>query len=411
MSDLIPRRGFLATSALAIVSSSSLAGQDQVKSRTFVLKETAGLRRFGYPVHVTLPPDLTGPNFRLEKNGRPVQAQFRKVQNGDKQEVALDFNASPGPLNLETYTVHSGAGVEPGPEPKGGMRVERIEGSFVVSNGSALTFRVADPLGTFLQSVTNAKREFIARPMGFMLASKTGAAWSLGRPVSRPGEGNAFKGAITRQGPMAVGLRFEGTTTVGKAPVHSVLEMSFPNSKSWVEVVWTMDDPGDDVGSIDVHTGLKLEGLPVLVDLGASNTVYSPLLEGEILSLTAGDAPGLPPLRESWEISKVANQKDSSFARATSKHSPPAEGWAHLMDKARCTALAAADFGRTTRDRIVCSSNGNLVLHRQFAREDAASGKPVKSLRFWLHFVTMPVQIGAATSPQAMRAPLVVDWM
>ena len=33
-----------------------------------------------------------------------------------------------------------------------------------------------------------------------------------------------------------------------------------------------------------------------------------------------------------------------------------------------------------------------------------------KVLRFWLHFVSMPVQVGAATSPQSMQSPLVIDW-
>jgi hypothetical protein len=32
-----------------------------------------------------------------------------------------------------------------------------------------------------------------------------------------------------------------------------------------------------------------------------------------------------------------------------------------------------------------------------------------KRLAFWLHFVGMPVQVGAATSPQAMLAPLQVE--
>jgi hypothetical protein len=412
MSELIPRRGFLATSALAIVSGSSgVAGEDPAKTRTFHLKETAGLRRFGYPVHTILPPDLTGPNFRLEKEGKPIQAQFRKVEGqGDKVEFALDFIASPGPLDKETYTVRSGESIEAGPEPKGGMRVEHVEGSFVVSNGSALTFKVADPLGTFLQSVTNAKLEFIGKPLGFMIGDKRGERRPIGSPISGLRPEPPLKGVLTRQGPMAIGLRFEGATNVRDAPVTSVVEMTFPISKSWVEVLWTMHDPADGVGAIDVGTGLELEGVPVLVDLGASNTVYSPLREKEVLQLTAGSAPGLPPPDGPWEVSKGIGQTFSPFARAASKDSPPAEGWAHLMDKSRCTAFAVADFGRSSRDDIVCSSSGALILRRRFAKPGTASGKTAKTVRFWLHFVSMPVQVGAATSPQAMLAPLSVEW-
>ena len=50
------------------------------------------------------------------------------------------------------------------------------------------------------------------------------------------------------------------------------------------------------------------------------------------------------------------------------------------------------------------SSYGRLVIRRDFLR----GGE--RSLHFWLHFVTMPVQVGAATSPQAMQNPLRVEW-
>jgi hypothetical protein len=47
-------------------------------------------------------------------------------------------------------------------------------------------------------------------------------------------------------------------------------------------------------------------------------------------------------------------------------------------------------------------------LTRTFAA-DTPEGGP-KRLKFWLHFVPMPVQIGAVTSPPSMLAPLVVEW-
>jgi hypothetical protein len=38
-----------------------------------------------------------------------------------------------------------------------------------------------------------------------------------------------------------------------------------------------------------------------------------------------------------------------------------------------------------------------------------ADGRP-KALTCWFHFVQMPVQVGAATSPQAILAPLEVEF-
>jgi hypothetical protein len=81
-----------------------------------------------------------------------------------------------------------------------------------------------------------------------------------------------------------------------------------------------------------------------------------------------------------------------------------AEGWVHVMDKQRATAIAIAGFGSETRDRIEVSSDGRLLIRRDFLR----GGE--RNLHFWLHFVSMPVQVGAATSPQAMQSPLLVEW-
>ncbi len=98
------------------------------------------------------------------------------------------------------------------------------------------------------------------------------------------------------------------------------------------------------------------------------------------------------------------------FAEAPTPDSPPAEGWAHVMDRTRCTALAVADFGRRARDRIEVLADGRVRIWREFAPGGEVPSGRAKSLTFWFHFVGMPVQVGAATSPQAMLAPLKVVW-
>jgi hypothetical protein len=74
------------------------------------------------------------------------------------------------------------------------------------------------------------------------------------------------------------------------------------------------------------------------------------------------------------------------------------------MDRQRCTAIAVDRFGVASQDEIRLDADGRLRLRRVVGK--GSSG--VHSLRFWLHFVDMPVQIGALTSPQSMLAPLVV---
>src|SRR5438105_590421 len=83
----------------------SPASTDRDRRIGFRLKETAGLRRFGYPVQVILPGeatpgDLPEAGFRLVRGGREMTAQFRRVKRADGgTSVWLDFNASPGPFD------------------------------------------------------------------------------------------------------------------------------------------------------------------------------------------------------------------------------------------------------------------------------------------------------------------------
>jgi hypothetical protein len=69
------------------------------------------------------------------------------------------------------------------------------------------------------------------------------------------------------------------------------------------------------------------------------------------------------------------------------------------MDRERCTAVAVEGFAAGPGAEIAVGADGRLRLWRPFARPGP------KRLAFWLHFVGMPVQVGAATSPQAMLAP------
>ena len=97
----------------------------------FELVETAGLRRFGYPVSAILPGVRQGHHFRLSRAGKAVPAQFRVIDGSDGgTSVALDFNTNVGPLATESYVISYGDDLEPGPEPKPGLRVERSDEAF-----------------------------------------------------------------------------------------------------------------------------------------------------------------------------------------------------------------------------------------------------------------------------------------
>jgi hypothetical protein len=411
----VTRRGWIGAglAAAAFGRAAAFAGAsaraDGPEALTFRLEETAGLRRFGYPVHTLVPGNPVGPNFRLERDGKPVAAQFRKVETADgRPAVALDFNASPGPLETQVYAVRFGD-VEPGPEPKAGMTVTHDGGEFRVANGSVLTFTLPDTLDGFLKSVRNARLEFIRTGQPSRGLSLQARARDVQVPLGT-------KGVVTRQGPIAVGLRYAGTVTVpGGQPLRSVVDLTFPNSKSWVEARWSVNDPEGLVAMMGVDVPLLVEGAPTLIDLGASDTVYGQIRGDEWMTLKAGRRPGEPAPSSSWEVFKVqpgsAVGAEARFAAAPPRGAA-AEGWAHVIDRSRCTAVAVAGFGSPWYDEITTRADGRVELQRWFARtgEGAAPVEGPKSLTFWLHFVTTPVQVGAATSPQAMLAPLKVGW-
>jgi hypothetical protein len=112
-----------------------------------------------------------------------------------------------------------------------------------------------------------------------------------------------------------------------------------------------------------------------------------------------------------WVVRKGEAVEWAVLAASSLASPRPAEGWAHVMDARRCTALAVADFGQVgERDSIYAHAGGKLGLLRSFPGKQDDSRNAKKSLVFWLHFVPMPVQVGAATSPQSILSPLQVEW-
>lgn len=340
-----------------------------------------------------------------------MPAQFRVVKGGDgRPGVILDFNSSPAPFESEDFVIKTveGSTVKPGPQK--GMRVERIEDAFRVSNGTLLSFSVPTDLRGFLTSVKNERLEYIIpdRSAGLWIRDTAEKTFQVGAGTS---DKPRMLATVNREGPSAAGLRFESTEALGaNASVESVVELSFPSTKSWVEATWRIDDPRGLVSGIGLDLPLRVKGDPTLVDLGAASTVYAQLKGKEHMELVAGVAPGYAFSGRPWSVRKGLPGALSIFAEAPRRYSPGAEGWAHVMDNDCCTALAVAEFGRGSFDRIDVGGGGRFRIERNFSVSGAPPAAGTKSLTFWLHFVPMPVQVGAATSPQAMLAPLKITW-
>jgi hypothetical protein len=353
-------------------------------------------------------PAVEGGRFRLLQNGIPVTAQFRPVGGTDKEpgRVYLDFNVNHGPLEKQTYLVEFDPAGQPGPERKGGMRVETVGDAITVLHSPSLDFVVPRDLLGLLRHVHGGKTDYL-RPgsPGLLIRSRDQAEFRVG--------GTSTAGRVTRTGPLATALRFEGTATpAGGRGVASVVEMEFPSSKSWVQVTWTVADAEGQVAGLAAELNLNTEAAPTLVDFGAGSYVYVPLRKGQRAVMRAGPpGPGAAEGVPAWTtLVGLPGALKPYVVAPPGGRAIPAEGWAHVMDQKRCTAVAVQGFAAAGQEsELRVDADGRLRLERTFARAGGLMPRGPKRLAFWLHFVPMPVQVGAATSPQAMLAPLRVE--
>src|SRR3954471_6336816 len=100
--DPLPRRRVLQAGLASLIAPGLCRAGSGGDRLGFDLKEDAGIRRFGYPVHTVFPGLASGPPYRLTRDGRDIPAQFTPLKDADGPGgVALDFNASPGPHETE----------------------------------------------------------------------------------------------------------------------------------------------------------------------------------------------------------------------------------------------------------------------------------------------------------------------
>src|SRR5262249_22002250 len=138
---------------------------------------------------------------------------------------------------------------------------------------------------------------------------------------------------------------WESTETLpGNRRVAYVLDLEFPRTKSWVQVTWTVVDRHGYVDGLGADMHLDLAGEPILVDFGAGSYVYAALRNSQAAMMQAGS------LSEggtaTWATLVGARNALRPYVVAPRVSTKPAEGWAHIMDRTRCTAIAVEGFGR-----------------------------------------------------------------
>ncbi len=205
---------------------------------------------------------------------------------------------------------------------------------------------------------------------------------------------------------MAVVLQFEKAET-GSAlkGVSWNAELIFPGPVSWVELRLNIDDPNDRVAEIGLQLKMNLDqsdgSTRTLVELGASRTIYRSLNGDELLELRADHRQERP-----WQVLRGVEGRLQPFCFSR-RNSPPADGWAHIMDRRRCLAIAFDQFGRQGEERIKVEADGTLTASKHFFGSASTNGGSSKQWRAWLHFVHFPPQQSATTDPFMMQNPLI----
>ncbi|HJT31020.1 MAG TPA: hypothetical protein VJ783_03055 [Pirellulales bacterium] len=408
-----PGRGcwFVVYVTFVVAGAAYASGAGGAETLQIEVRETAGIRRFGYPVAVKLPELSMGgakARFRLREGAKPAPAQFRQEStDGGIAEWWLDFNLSMRPNEVRTLTLEYGPDVAVDAEPRGLELKQTVDG-FEIRNRPHLTWTAGRDLLSLVKSVDAGDLQYL-RGEGVRLAIEG----PNGALHARDVETAATR--VIRSGPLAVAIRYEFAPTAGPlAETRSTVDLTFPVSKSWVQVDWKIDDARQAVRSVRAEIAQKLAGPtdeePTLVDFGASSLVYmslGPEARGKLQASRAAAQPN-GPLRKSWEVLRGDKNGFEPFVVQAAGHAhAEAEGWAHIMDRTRCLALAVDEFGDVGEDSIELTAKGDITLARKFST--AGPDRPVtKSFRFWLHFVGFPPHVTAATSPQSMLSPLTV---
>ena len=220
------------------------------------VRETAGIRRFSYPVTTTLKLPIAVPTntrFRLRRGDRVIRAQFSPFETSSNlaSKVALDFNVSHAPYESLTYTVEYGVELK-AVVPRGRMSVHKKEDRIEVDHSPGLHYSVPRNLARLLTSVKTDRGEFLRNDSGGLaLHLRSGRKIRLGESVSKT------RAEIVYQGPMACALRFiPAIPDQGGKPIRSTVHLHFPGSKSWVRVDWMIDDPGDRIAEVEAALGV-----------------------------------------------------------------------------------------------------------------------------------------------------------
>jgi len=332
-----------------IVSLFAFATSVMAQTITFSVSETAGLRRFGYPVTATLE-SAEGMIADAEKvrliaaDGKEMPAQFTamsKWPDGSVRGLDVDFSPSPGPREMLTYRVEIGKG--PAQPLRAGLSVMETADEIVVAS-AAIRHRIRRDGRPLLTSIAFGENEFIGAD-GI-------------RTTLQPGAGE-----IVKRGPFNVTLKLGS------------VQLEYVNTKSWIKITQQAESERD--LAVDAH--FNLAKLPLLWDFGAGSWLYGNMSK-------PGQTVTMHHRKTDWDL---LTAPDTVFATT-----PTFDGCGHLADGERVAAFGIAKAANDIQMKLTADGRVHIAAKR-------------RNLTVYFHVVGQPIPVTAVTSPQAMIYTLV----
>ena len=374
------------------------AGAPSTRTIDLIVRETAGIRRTEYPVGtiLALPRGVVADleRVRLSRNGSEVPAQFTAAgtwEDGSVSQLAVDWNATLGPAESQTYQFEHGNDVTAVARPRTALTVVESEQGVQVGN---VRF---GPTGWPLLASIGYRGEIVGPGgNGLVIVDAAGARHDFGSARTVALE-------VLKRGPLVAAIRYTARVPIdATSDVRATVTCEMPNSKSWVKLTASIEGGRQQIRAVRFETPLSLGAYPWTWDFATDSGTYGAFrAPADVAMLTQTVAPA----GNRWRVETGTASASQIYEQSLPGRAATAAGWGHLLDGRNAIAFAIDGFGSTPGSYVV-SLNGQGQ-----AAFEIALARPANAARLvvFQHFVSTPVPIGAATSPFSMVNPLRVD--
>lgn len=358
------------------------------------VSEVGGIRRTQFPVTARIPFPrgvLKDPaNVRLLNNQTEVAGQAMaeaRWPDGSVQWLSLDLNVTIGPNESQTYSLQYGEGVRAEAAARG---LTVTEDADAIQVGNMRFNKSGSPL---IASVKYRDEAIGSGANGLTVKDAAGTIHDLTTAEN-------VKAVIVKRGPLVVSLNYSGSIRLDKdvkAPFSLTVEM--PNSKSWVKLHAAVDDPTQAIRDLAINVPLTLGPFPWVWDFGTTRWTYGSM-RAATDSVVMSDTVGATATGE-WTVSSGPKGREVA-AETSGPDAASFGGWGHVQGAKEVVAYAIEGV-KTRRGtyRVALDGSGQTTF-----QVSAPAAQAKHELTVYAHFVSTPVQIGAATSPAAILSPL-----